>query len=106
MPTDDDRLGVALQRILVNPVQPPEAAHGFVWARVGELFLLEVGFFDMLEAHSAFRAAKETGTSQELNLFVNHRFVLSKEGVAQLAQAVKEMEQEVERRAADATPGI
>lgn len=88
---------IALKRIVVDPAQPPEAAHAFVWARVGGQFLLEVGFFDMLEIHGAVTAARDEAKEEKESpsLIITRRYVLSPEAVSQLSETVDAMMKEL-----------
>lgn len=86
-----DGVTLKLRRNLLAPLSPPKPAQQFAWARVGPEIQLEVGHFDLPELRDAIKRAEESGAPAEATLNVTDRFVLSPQGVANLARIASEM---------------
>jgi len=90
----------ALRRIQLD-LSAPSVAHAFGWARVGEEFLLEVGYLDMFGASQIIqrRNASDSTTAESapsmVDWFVTHRFVMSIESTERLAQVLEGLSKEV-----------
>jgi len=89
---------IKLKRVLVNPQIPPKPAHKFLFTRVGVDLVLEVGYFDLPELREAVEAGKskaENAEPDEVQLHITDRFVLSPQGVMDLAQVANQLQQDV-----------
>jgi hypothetical protein len=91
-----DDVEITLRRVLIDPLQPPKAAHGFFWVVSGGQFLLEVGFVDLAEMHRAVTAKRAGSNSEPVDLLVSDRFILNKHALRQLADVVRKMLTEAE----------
>ena len=91
---EDKTVQLYLRRRVVSPEKSPEAAHHFVWTRVKEEVLLEVGFMDLTEASLV---AKGIIPEDESNLFlyITHRFTLNQEAQERLFKAVDELRESI-----------
>jgi len=90
-----------LRRQVVEAGKAPEAAHHFVLTRVGDEVLLEVGFVDLTAVALTMRGKE----SDELTLYVTHRFSLSRQGLDRLFQAVDEIRESVSVGGAQTSEG-
>src|SRR5436190_19696748 len=83
MPEQDiKRPGFPIRRILLD-LSSPKAAHGFAWARVGDQFMLEIGYFDLKEMSEAIVArqkkiekGEDVAEADGIDMFITDRFVM------------------------------
>jgi hypothetical protein len=68
----------------------PVSIHHFVLTRVGALFQLEGGFFDLVDWRIVLEAARE-GKEAKLKMYVPERFILNRETLVQLRDAANEL---------------
>ena len=80
---------MTLTRVLPRDLKPPEAAHKFLFTRVGGTVMMDVCFMDMTELHRTIEDVK-AGTLKEaaLKLFVSHQFQLSPEAIKDLVDSI------------------
>lgn len=90
---------IRVKRVLVDPNSAPKAAHKFMFTRVGVDIVLEVGHYDLSKLREAIEADKAGKTNdaelQEVDLFISDRFVLSPQGVSDLASVAKSLESDM-----------
>jgi hypothetical protein len=88
VPNGPKTIKAKLNRVLVSS-EPIQAAHRFLYTRVGAEIVLDVGYFDLPDLKEKVDAAKGVpGAVVESTFFVTHRFSLSPEAAAQLAETV------------------
>ncbi len=90
---------IKIRRVLVDSQAPPKAAHKFLFTRVGVDLVLEVGYYDFPELRDAIKASESEARSAEppiVTVNVTDRFVLSPQGVMDLAQVAEELKKDVE----------
>lgn len=100
--TDEDAKpeGLQVRRILLD-MSPPQAAHGFGWARVADQFMLEVGYFDlrvwsdMLKRPDA-KLGVEPPQPDGIDLFITNRFVMDIASAGRLVDIMKSFTSEYE----------
>jgi hypothetical protein len=89
---------IRLKRVLADPSAPPKAAHKFMFTRVGVDIVLEVGYFDLPALREAVERGKEApkdAEPEEVTLHITDRFVLSPQGVTDLAGVAKQLESDM-----------
>lgn len=102
MPDEDAKpVAFPIRRILLD-MSPPKAAHSFVWVRVGDQFMLEVGYFDlkvwseMINRSETDSGAESTQTAN-LDLFITDRFVMDIGSAGRLVDVMKSLTAEYEK---------
>lgn len=93
-----------LQRVVVDPTRAPRAAHGFNWARLGNEYVLEVGFIDFAQAHDARSDPNlgPAGVPRVVPLFIIERFSISQEAAFRLSETVSGLITEINKVSEDA----
>lgn len=86
-------LAAKLRRVLTSAA-PIEAAHRFMWTRVGTEIELTVGYLDLAALKDVIDAAKLKATPDEvveIPFYVTHRFSLSPDAAVHLAEVANEI---------------
>ena len=76
----DEELALKFRRVVVNPADGPRAVQKFIWTRVGNEILVDVGYFDLVDLNAAIKRKKgDPGDDVELNFFITSRFSITPE---------------------------
>jgi hypothetical protein len=78
-------------RRVVDVGVPPKQAHKFLFTRVGNEFVVEVGFFDFPALRDAIETAKSGMAPEQVPLHVSDRFVLSIQAARDLVDFAEEV---------------
>lgn len=91
---DDPATEIALKRVLLNPKAPPIVANHFLWTRVGQEYVVEVGYYDLFEVRSALKKAKTVQESEPptVDFFVTHRFAVGLDSIERVLGAFRGMQ--------------
>ena len=89
---------VKIERVLVNPGDPPKPAHKFIWTRVGDDLMLDVGHFDLVELRGAIKEGGESGKEGTAKFYVTDRFMLTPQVVLELREAMTKLMGDLEEK--------
>lgn len=78
----NEGVDLKLNRVLADPTSVPKSMHRIMWTRVGDMIVLEVGYFDLPDLRVAINqkkeeSAKPTESSTDVNFFVTDRFFVT-----------------------------
>jgi hypothetical protein len=83
-------------RRVVLDMSAPQAAHAFLWARVGGQFLLEVGYVD-LQVVGEIISKSDAEPAPVVDLYITDRFVLDVAGAERLLETADAIRAELEK---------
>ena len=96
--SNQNAVEVKVERVLVNPDDPPKPAHKFVWTRVGSDLMLDVGHFDLVELRNAITEGGKGGKEGTAKFYVTDRFILTPPVVNELIEAMTKLKDDLEEK--------
>jgi hypothetical protein len=114
--TDAKKVRMQLERVHTDASLAPLPAHHCLLTRVGDEFLLEIGFLDFRELHEHAEQARQAEAAtedsspqdkeQRLHLFIVGRFQFSKASLKQLFVATREILESLPPERTEASPSF